>query len=117
MLDGVTSIKTGFFRNNETPMLFVGSNCAVQGFDEEGNETYWNITSDNVLSIILLDVDEDGSYELVCGCEDGQITIFKDASILYEIDANSPVTHMCSFGLKNFGFGLRNGSFGCFSKN
>ena len=116
--DGVTSVKTGFFLNNhKTPLLFVGSNCAIQGFDHEGNERYWNITSDNVLSILLIDIDEDDSFELLAGCEDGQILVFKDDSIMYEIETHSPVVAMCSFGIRYFGFALRNGAFGCYHKN
>jgi hypothetical protein len=56
-----------------------------------------------VLSIILLDIDEDNSFELVVGCEDGQILVFRDETILYEIENNSPVTSLCSFGVRFFG--------------
>jgi Ciliary BBSome complex subunit 2, middle region len=57
-----------------------------------------------VLSIILLDIDEDDAFELVVGCEDGQILVYKDENIMYEMEQNSAVTQLCSFGIKNFGY-------------
>lgn len=56
-----------------------------------------------MLSIALIDIDEDDAFELVVGCEDGQVLVFKDETIMYEIDLNSPVIHLCSFGIKHFG--------------
>ena len=103
VLDGVTAIKTGFHGKDVSPLLFVGSNCSIQGFDHEGNERYWNITPDNVLSIALLDIDDDNSYELLTGCEDGQLVVFKDSNIMYEIDLHAPVISLCSFGIRVFG--------------
>ena len=39
ILDGVTCIRTGYFKSRDEPCrLFVGSNCAIQGFNEEGEE-------------------------------------------------------------------------------
>lgn len=56
-----------------------------------------------MLSIVLVDIDEDDSFELVVGCEDGEIIVFKDEEIIYQIEMNSPVIHLCSFGIRNFG--------------
>jgi hypothetical protein len=43
--DGVTCIKTGYFMKAQSyAMLFVGSNCSIQGFDEEGNERFARLT-------------------------------------------------------------------------
>jgi len=38
----------------------VGGNCSLQGFKSNGEESYWNVTSDVVTSIGFSDVDADG---------------------------------------------------------
>ena len=70
-----------------------------------------------MLSIALVDIDEDDQFEIVVGCEDGQVIVFKEESIMYEVDCSAPVTHLASFGVKSFGFALRNGAFGVYLKN
>lgn len=72
------------------------------------------MTSDNVLSICFCDIDEDEEYELIVGCEDSTIGVFKGEELLYEIDASAAVTSLCSFGICFFGFALRNGSYGVY---
>lgn len=81
------------------------------------SHSYWNITSDYVTAIALIDIDEDDNFELVVGCEDGQVLVFKDEAILYELDTSAPVTHLASFGVRHFAFALRNASFGVYSRN
>jgi Ciliary BBSome complex subunit 2, middle region len=72
------------------------------------------MTSDNVLSIAFCDIDEDDEYELIVGCEDSSINIFKGEELIYEIDESSPVELLASFGIKHFGFALKNRSFGVY---
>ena len=81
-----------------------------------GEEKYWNMTSDNVLSICLCDVDEDEVQELVVGCEDSSINIFKGEELINEIEETSAVILLKSFGIQFFAFGLRNGSFGVYER-
>lgn len=112
--DGVTSVKCGFIGAKDTPLAFVGSNCSIQGFDLEGDEKYWNMTSDNVMSICFCDIDEDEEYELIVGCEDASINIFKGEELLYEIDESAAITTLSSFGMNFYGFAMRNGSYGVY---
>ena len=42
----------------------MGGNCSIQGFDWQGNDPYWTVTGDNVRSISLLDIDQDGDNEV-----------------------------------------------------
>ena len=48
----------------EEPIAIAGGNCAIQGFDETGNERYWTITGDNIVSLALADLDSDGNNEV-----------------------------------------------------
>jgi hypothetical protein len=61
-------------------------------------------------------VDDDDSTELIVGCEDNNIIIFKDENIETEVNENSPVTDLISFGVVIFGFALKNGSLGVHDK-
>ena len=107
-------MKCGFVGTNDNVLAFIGSNCSIQGLDAEGDEKYWNMSSDNVLAICFCDIDEDQEYELILGCEDSTINIFKGEEMLYEIDESAPVSILASFGLNHYGFGLTTGSYGVY---
>lgn len=32
----------------DSTMAFVGGNCSLQGFDQEGDEAFWTVTRDEV---------------------------------------------------------------------
>ncbi|CAH1402082.1 unnamed protein product [Nezara viridula] len=61
--DGANSICIGKIGNINTPLAIIGGNCSIQGFDWQGNDPYWTVTGDNVRSISLLDLDQDGDNE------------------------------------------------------
>jgi len=46
------------------PAIIIGGNCSIQAFDFKGNEILWTVTGDNVRSIIVMDIDLDGSNEV-----------------------------------------------------
>ena len=117
--DGITAIKCGFIGANKTRpdiLVFVGSHCSIQAFNHTGDDVYWNITGDNVQSICFCDLDDDDNTELIVGCEDNNIIIFKNENIENEIVESSPVTDLISFGVELFGFALKNGSLGVSDK-
>lgn len=47
------------------PVVIIGGNCSIQAFDYKGNEILWTVTGDNVRSIIIMDIDMDGSNEVI----------------------------------------------------
>lgn len=49
------------------------------------------MTSDKVLCIAFCDIDEDDEFELIVGCEDSSINIFKGEELIQEIDESSAV--------------------------
>ena len=69
----------------DEPFIIVGGNCSIQGFNINGDEVYWNVTSDLVTSIGFTDIDGDQQLELMVGSADNFIRVFKGESILYEI--------------------------------
>ncbi len=47
------------------PLAIAGGNCALQGFDEEGNDSYWTVTGDNITCLVLTDLNGDGTNEVI----------------------------------------------------
>lgn len=62
--DGVTAITIGLLENFPSPLLIIGGNCSIQGFDWKGQDLYWTVTGDNVRSLALLDFNQDGFNEV-----------------------------------------------------
>lgn len=80
--DGANQIVVGRLGGQAVPMAFVGGNCSIQGFDKEGNETFWTVTGDNVSSMAFCDVDGDGGLELMVGSDDFEVHVTMPARML-----------------------------------
>ncbi|XP_075017106.1 BBSome complex member BBS2 isoform X4 [Calonectris borealis] len=61
--DGANAIVLGKLGDISSPLAIIGGNCALQGFDYEGNDLFWTVTGDNVCSLALCDFDGDGKNE------------------------------------------------------
>uniref|UniRef100_A0A5F9DWD5 Bardet-Biedl syndrome 2 n=1 Tax=Oryctolagus cuniculus TaxID=9986 RepID=A0A5F9DWD5_RABIT len=95
--DGANAIVLGTLGDISSPLAIIGGNCALQGFDHEGNDLFWTVTGDNVHSLALCDFDGDGKKELLVGSEDFDIRVFKEDEIVAEmteteVDARSDRT-------------------------
>ncbi|VDM94716.1 unnamed protein product, partial [Onchocerca ochengi] len=103
--------------NTYDKIIFCGGNCAVWGLDIEGKDAFWTVTGDNVLSLCLSDVDNDGNNELVVGSESFDIRIFKNDLQLYELTETDSVTGLCDLGNGIFAYALINGTLGAYNGN
>uniref|UniRef100_A0A5F8G2J0 Bardet-Biedl syndrome 2 n=1 Tax=Monodelphis domestica TaxID=13616 RepID=A0A5F8G2J0_MONDO len=83
--DGANAIVLGTLGDIPSPLAIIGGNCALQGFDHEGNDLFWTVTGDNVHSLALCDFDGDGKKELLVGSEDFDIRVFKEDEIVAEM--------------------------------
>lgn len=45
-------------------IAIAGGNCAIQGYNQDGDERYWTITGDNITWLTLADIDSDGANEV-----------------------------------------------------
>uniref|UniRef100_A0A8V0ZUG8 Bardet-Biedl syndrome 2 n=1 Tax=Gallus gallus TaxID=9031 RepID=A0A8V0ZUG8_CHICK len=95
--DGANAIVLGKLGDIPAPLAIIGGNCALQGFDYEGNDLFWTVTGDNVRSLALCDFDGDGKTELLVGSEDFDIRVFKEDEMVAEmseteVDARSDRT-------------------------
>ena len=77
---------------NAKPLLIIGGNCSIQGFDRSAEEQFWNVTGDNVSSIAFCDIDDDGFTEMLVGSDDFVIRAFKQEEIIFEINEASKIS-------------------------
>lgn len=52
--DGANAIVLGKLGNIQTPLAIVGGNCALQGFDYEGNDQFWTVRRSMHFTLSLL---------------------------------------------------------------
>uniref|UniRef100_A0A8C0MEN8 Bardet-Biedl syndrome 2 protein homolog n=1 Tax=Canis lupus familiaris TaxID=9615 RepID=A0A8C0MEN8_CANLF len=94
--DGANAIVLGTLGDISSPLAIIGGNCALQGFDHEGNDLFWTVTGDNVHSLALCDFDGDGKKELLVGSEDFDIRVFKEDEIVAEMTETESKNHAMS---------------------
>uniref|UniRef100_A0A673V1V5 BBSome complex member BBS2 n=1 Tax=Suricata suricatta TaxID=37032 RepID=A0A673V1V5_SURSU len=114
--DGTNAIVLGTLGDISSPLAIVGGNCALQGFDHEGNDLFWTVTGDNVHSLALCDFDGDGKKELLVGSEDFDIRVFKEDEIVAEMTETEIITSLCPMDSSRFGYALSNGTVGVYDK-
>ncbi|KAM6352812.1 BBSome complex member BBS2 isoform 2-T2 [Alca torda] len=114
--DGANAIVLGKLGDISSPLAIIGGNCALQGFDYEGNDLFWTVTGDNVRSLALCDFDGDGKTELLVGSEDFDIRVFKEDEIVAEMSETETVTALSPMYGSRFGYALSNGTVGVYDK-
>ncbi|XP_056621659.1 Bardet-Biedl syndrome 2 protein homolog [Triplophysa dalaica] len=114
--DGANSIVLGKLGDIKSPLAIIGGNCALQGFDYEGNDKFWTVTGDNVRSLVLCDFTGDGKNELLVGSEDFDIRVFREDELVTEMAENETVTSLCHMHGSRFGYALANGTVGVYDR-
>ncbi|CAH1402083.1 unnamed protein product [Nezara viridula] len=114
--DGANSICIGKIGNINTPLAIIGGNCSIQGFDWQGNDPYWTVTGDNVRSISLLDLDQDGDNELIVGSDDFELRVFKQDALIHEVTETEAITCLVPLRDHKFAYCLSNGTVGVYDK-
>ncbi|XP_052541247.1 Bardet-Biedl syndrome 2 protein [Tympanuchus pallidicinctus] len=114
--DGANAIVLGKLGDIPSPLAIIGGNCALQGFDYEGNDLFWTVTGDNVRSLALCDFDGDGKAELLVGSEDFDIRVFKEDVIVAEMSETETVTALSPMYGSRFGYALSNGTVGVYDR-
>ncbi|XP_077549779.1 BBSome complex member BBS2-like [Haemaphysalis longicornis] len=112
--DGANSVTTGYLGSLRNPVVLVGGNCSIQGFDHEGEDVFWTVTGDNVRALALYDYNKDGLNELLVGSEDFDIRVFRDDVIVAEITETEAITALCPLTQDCFAYALANGTIGVY---
>lgn len=97
------------------PVVIVGGNCSVTGFDVDGEERFWTVSGDNVGALCLVDFDSDGVDEMLAGSDDFAIRVFKGEEIIHDITEKSKVILLTKITTAVFGYALSNGAYGVYS--
>lgn len=113
--DGCNDLSIINWSPKAAPTVIAGGNCSILGFDEDGEETLWTVTGDNVRSLAMLDVDNDGNTELLVGGDDFEIRCFRKEELLYEITEADRVLFLKALHNDFFAYGLANGTVGVYS--
>ncbi|KAL4657039.1 Bardet-Biedl syndrome 2 protein-like [Arapaima gigas] len=114
--DGANAIVLGKLGDIPSTLAIIGGNCALQGFDHEGNDQFWTVTGDNVRSLMLCDFTGDGKNELLVGSEDFDIRVFREDELVSEMAENETVTSLCHMHGSRFGYALANGTVGVYDR-
>lgn len=114
--DGANAVAIGELGEIPGPMVIMGGNCSLQGYDLEGNENFWTVTGDNVCSLTLLDFTGNGQNELIVGSEDFDIRVFREDEILAEMTETEAITCLCPMNNTRFGYALANGTVGVYDR-
>ncbi|XP_072141745.1 BBSome complex member BBS2-like isoform X8 [Dermacentor andersoni] len=112
--DGANSLAAGYLGSRRNPVVLVGGNCSIQGFDHDGEDVFWTVTGDNVRALALYDFNKDGLNELLVGSEDFDIRVFRDDVIVAEIAENEAITALCPLTHECFAYALANGTIGVY---
>lgn len=114
--DGSNAIVIGRLGNIPQPMVVIGGNCSLLGFDLDGNESFWTVTGDNVCSLALVDFTNNGQNELIVGSEDYDLRVFREDEIISEMTETEAITCLCPMEDSKFGYALANGTVGVYDK-
>ncbi|ETV96086.1 hypothetical protein H310_10727 [Aphanomyces invadans] len=115
--DGVNTMLFGTLPNIPSRMVMVGGNCSIQGFDREGNETFWTVTGDNVTALALCDVSGRGNEELVVGSDDFEIRAFHAEDVVCECSETGRIVDLATIQKHLFGYALENGTVGVYKNS
>lgn len=115
--DGVSTLLYGKVQSIEAPLVVVGGNCSIQGFDAEGLELFWTVTGDNVSAMAFCDADGDGANELLVGSDDYEIRIFRNEDVVSETTETEKIVDLCPIHLTRYGYALANGTVGVYNRS
>ena len=115
--DGLSSLTIcggDFLPEVGQPLVVVGGNCNITGFDVDGEERFWTVSGDNVQALSMLDFDGDQIEELIAGSDDFAIRVFKGEEIIQDIQEKAKVVQIARIDKNSYGYALSNGAYGVY---
>jgi len=111
--DGVRSLCYGRLPHLSVPLALVGGNCSLQGFNSEGQESFWTVTGDNVSAMCMRE-NKEGKQELLVGSEDFEIRCFASEEVMFEVSESDIVSGLTGLTPSTYGYALANGTVGVY---
>lgn len=90
--DGVNCIFFGRVRGILEPLVLVGGDCSITGFNLKGEEKFWTVTGDNVQALEMVNWSSDSTMDLVAGSDDFSIRVYKGEELIFDINENAKIT-------------------------
>ncbi|KAJ8947859.1 hypothetical protein NQ318_010005 [Aromia moschata] len=115
--DGVRTLAIGTFNDVKMPVVMVGGNSSIQGYDHAGNEIFWTAVGDVVTSIILTDYNKDGLNEIIAGAEDFNIRVYKGHQTIAQYTETEVVTNLVALPENRFAYSVSNGTVGVYEQD
>lgn len=112
--DGVNCIFFGRVRGILEPLVLVGGDCSITGFNLKGEEKFWTVTGDNVQALEMVNWSSDSTMDLVAGSDDFSIRVYKGEELIFDINENAKIMALSRIKQNLFGFALVNGTFGVY---
>jgi Bardet-Biedl syndrome 2 protein len=110
--DGVGAVAVGAL--GRRPMVVVGGNCSLQGFDALGNEALWTVAGDHVTALCFRDVSGEGNGQLVLASQDYEMRVLQNEDVVCEVTENDVATRLTALKGRLFGYALANGTLGVY---
>ena len=101
--DGVFSITV-----DRTNTIYVGSNCAILGYDTNGEEVFWTVSGDVVTA--MCEAEMNGNMSLIAASNDLVIRVFVGEESKREMRIHFPCSFLKAAGPDEFIAGFDNGS-------
>jgi Bardet-Biedl syndrome 2 protein len=115
--DGITTMCMGVSPTTDSQLLLVGGQCSILGFDDEGEERFWTVTSDSVSALTLLPWSQGGKNTLLVGSDDFVIRAFENEATLCQMNETARVAQLCpTKQAGRFIYGLDNGTVGVYER-
>ena len=112
-VDGITALTTGELKIG-IPLIFVGTESTITGYNSTGKEVYWSVSSHVISSMAVIPSNKSGY--LVVGTDDCYITVFDDTNAVARIVETDTPMHIVPIGTSDrFVYGLANGVVGVYS--
>ncbi|KAJ8966048.1 hypothetical protein NQ317_018129 [Molorchus minor] len=114
--DGAKSLAIGTFNGSELPLVMVGGNSSVHGFDTSGREIFWTAFGEVITSLVLMDFTKSGLNELIVASEDFNIRIFKGNQVLATLVETEMVTNLIPLPEHRLAYSVSNGTVGVYEQ-
>ncbi len=118
--EGVHSLIYGKFSGVPDPLVIVGGNCSIQGFNQDGDEKYWTVAGDAVSAFAFCDLakekkNNNTSKVLLTGADDYEIRGFEQEQVVYEVGETNRIIDLTSIQKNMYGYALGNGTVGVYT--
>ncbi|KAJ1450562.1 ciliary BBSome complex subunit 2 [Pelagophyceae sp. CCMP2097] len=91
------------------PLVLVGGNCSVVGFDVDGVEKFWTVAGDTVSAVCMAN---DG--DLLVGSDDFEVKVFRGDEVVCEVTEADKIFALAGLQQGRYAYGLCNGTVGVY---